>query len=228
MRAPVTAIIPTLNAAAQIVPTLTALVGGSAEGMIGQVVIADGGSGDGMAEIAEQTGADFVRSKPGRGTQLRAGAEAARGEWLLFLHADTVPQAGWITAVQRHIADHADHAGYFRIRFDSPHLLARMTETWANLRARLFRLPYGDQGLLISRRLYRETGGFEDIPLMEDVAIARAIGGRRLCCLDGTVRTDAARYERDGYLRRGARNMAYFTAYRLGASPHALAKRYHR
>jgi len=228
MSAPITVIIPTLNAADKILPTLAGLVEGSAEGLIGQVVLADGGSGDGIADIAEEVGADLVTAAPGRGGQLRAGAEAARGAWLLFVHADTVLEGDWLRGVRRHIEQHPDKAGYFRVGFDSERRYARWTEGWTNIRARWFKLPFGDQGLLISRALYDEIGGFEDIPLMEDVAIILAIGRRRLREMLGVAMTDAVRYERDGYWKRGWRNWGYLTAYRLGVSPERLAARYRK
>jgi len=202
MSAPVSVVIPTLNGADQIMPTLACLVEGSADGLIGQVVIADGGSSDKIAEIAEEVGADIVTAKPGRGGQLRAGAEAARGQWLLFLHADTTLDGNWLRAVRRHIEQYSEKAGYFRIRFDSERPYARWTEGWANLRARWFKLPFGDQGLLISRSLYDELGGFEDIPLMEDVAIVLAIGRWRLREMSAVAVTDPVRYEREGYWKR--------------------------
>ncbi len=228
MSAPVSVIIPTLNAADTIMPTLTCLVEGAADGLIGQLIIADAGSNDGIAAIADEVGADLVSAKQGRGPQLRAGAEAARGEWLLFLHADTVLDGDWIRAARRHIELYPSKAGYFRIRFDSERSYARWTEGWTNIRADWFKLPFGDQGLLISRALYNEIGGFEDIPLMEDVAIILAIGRRRLRKIPAVAVTDAVRYERDGYWKRGWRNWGYLTAYRLGASPHVLAERYRR
>jgi len=228
MSAPITVVIPTLNAAEKIMPTLACLVEGSAEGLIGQVVIADGGSSDGIADIAEEVGADLVMTEPGRGGQLRAGAEAARGTWLLFLHADTVLEGDWLRGLRRHLDKYPETAGHFRIRFDSERRYARWTEGWTNIRARWFKLPFGDQGLLISRRLYDEIGGFEDIPLMEDVAMILAVGRKRLREMQGVAMTDAVRYEREGYWKRGWRNWGYLTAYRLGVSPERLAERYRK
>jgi len=96
---------------------------------------------------------------------------------------------------------------------------------WANLRSRVFGLPYGDQGLLMARAQYTEVGGFQDIPLMEDVAMARALKGR-IVLLPGAVRTSAARYARGGWLRRGGRNLLTLLRYFMGAKPEDLARRY--
>lgn len=226
MRAPLSVVIPTLDAAGRIGPCLGALSEGL-EGLVREVVIADGGSADAIAEVADAVGALLVTAPPGRGTQLAAGARAARGDWLLFLHADTVLLPGWSAAVRDHIICRRDCAGYFRLAFDSGHLMARITAGWANLRARTFSMPYGDQGLLISRRLYEDVGGYPEIPLMEDVAIARRLG-RRLVRLDGTAVSSAERYRRDGWVRRGARNLSTLALWFGGVPPDRLARRYRR
>lgn len=227
MAAPVTVIIPTLNAADRIGPCLGALAEALFEGLIRQVILTDGGSTDAIAEIADEIGTELVTAPKGRGSQLRAGAKAAVGaDWLLFLHADTVLGRDWAAVLRAHIAKHPDKAACFRLRFDSDSKAARWVAGWANLRSRVFGLPYGDQGLLISRRLYEQVGGYSDIPLMEDVAIARALGRRRIRVLACDALTSADRYERDGWTRRGWRNLAILGMYLLGKSPEALVKRY--
>lgn len=227
MSAPVSVIIPTLNAVAAIGPALAALVPGVADGLVREVVLADGGSEDAIAEVAEETGATLIAAPRGRGSQLHAGAQAARGDWLLFVHADTVLPDDWPAAVVRHLQRHPDKAGYFRLSFDSDRRYARWTEGWANVRSGLLRLPYGDQGLLIPRRLYDEIGGFRPMALMEDVAIARALRGR-LRCLGPAVTTSAERYEREGYWRRGWRNWGCLGLYFAGVSPDKIAKIYRK
>ena len=226
MSAPLSVVIPTLDAAHRIGPCLGAL-GEGIEELIHEVILADGGSTDATREAADATGARLVRTAPGRGTQLAAGARAAGGAWLLFLHADTVLAPGWTGAVRRHIAARPDHAGYFRLAFASRHPMARVTAGWANLRARALGLPYGDQGLLIARALYDRVGGYPDIPLMEDVALARRLG-RRLVALDAVAVTSAERYARDGWVRRGARNLTTQALWFLGVPPERLAGRYRR
>ncbi len=227
MSAPVSIIIPTLNAVPSIGPTLAALVPGVADGLVREVVLADGGSTDAIEQVAEETGARMIEAEPGRGSQLRAGGMAARGDWLLFMHADTVLPADWPEAVARHIQRNADRAGYFRLHFDSERPYARWTEGWANIRSRVLKLPYGDQGLLVSRRVYEEIGGFQPMPLMEDVAIARALRGR-MRCLGPAVITSAERYERDGYWRRGWRNWGCLGLYFMGVSPEKIAQIYRK
>ena len=225
MSAPVSVIIPTLDVTDRIGPTLGSLGDALFDGLIREVIFADGGSSDAIAEIADATGARLIRAPRGRGAQLAAGASAARGAWLLFLHADSVPGSGWAEAVRRHTARHGDEAGYFRLAFDSAHPMARVTAAWANLRSRLFALPYGDQGLLISRALYEKIGGYPEIPLMEDVAIARKLR-RRLRPLGATITTSAERYEAEGWLHRGGRNLGTLARYLLGVPPERLSEHY--
>lgn len=124
-----------------------------------------------------------------------------------------------------HIAGHRDKAGYFRLAFRATGLAPAVVARWANLRAAALGLPYGDQGLLISRDLLARIGGIPDLPLMEDVALARALRGR-LRALPATARTSAARYERDGWLRRSLTNGGTLLRYLTGTPPERLVARY--
>ncbi|EAP77735.1 TIGR04283 family arsenosugar biosynthesis glycosyltransferase [Roseovarius nubinhibens] len=222
MRAKLTVIIPTLNAEATLPVCLAALFEGVEAGLIRELLISDGGSGDATAQIADEVGAELVTGTASRGGQLRRGAAMARGEWLLILHADTRLAPGWSAAVAAAMA--AGRPGYFKLRFDAPGLAPRLVAGWANLRARLFGLPYGDQGLLISRRAYEAAGGYPDIPLMEDVALVRKLP--RLTRIEAEALTGAEKYLRDGWLRRGAGNLWRLTRYLLGADPNRLARKY--
>ncbi|MEM7423059.1 MAG: TIGR04283 family arsenosugar biosynthesis glycosyltransferase [Pseudomonadota bacterium] len=226
MTAPVSVIIPVLNAAERLGPCLGILGEALFDGLICEVILADGGSSDGIAVVAEETGAHLVVSAPGRGTQMAAGARTARGTWLLFLHADTCPGPTWATAVRSHISAHPDRAGYFGHAFDDSSVAARIVSGWANTRSALFGLPYGDQGLLIRRRVYEEAGGFPEIPLMEDVALVRTLGRRRLRRLGEIAVTSADRYRSEGWLRRGGRNLGTLARFLTGADPAGLARRY--
>jgi len=228
MSAPVSAVIPVLDAADRIGPCLAALAEGAFDGLIAEVVIADGGSTDAIAEIAEAVGARLIEAPRGRGPQLATGAAAARAPWLLFLHADTVLPPGWPAAMRAHIETAPDRAGWCRLAFDSEAGMARLTAAWANLRARRLALPYGDQGLLISRAVYEAAGGYPPVPLMEDVALVRRLGRRRLAPLGITATTSAARYRADGWLRRGALNLSTLALWHLGVPPERLLRRYDR
>lgn len=228
MSAPLSVIIPTLDTAETLGATLQALMPGLAAGLIRELILADGGSTDGVETIADAVGAELILTQPGRGIQLAAGAAAAQGAWLLVLHGDTRLPQEWEEAVRSHIDTHPGAAGYFGLRFDSAAAMARVVAGWANLRSRLLALPYGDQALLIPRVLYREAGGYPEWPLMEDVALIRRLGRARLRRLPGYVTTSAARYERVGWMRRGRRNLTTLALYYLGADPVRLGERYHR
>jgi len=227
MRAPLSIVIPTLNAGPELPATLACLTEGLEAGLIRELVISDGGSGDATREFAAEAGAIVVSGTAGRGGQLRRGAGAAQGAWLLFLHADTHLDAGWSDAVLRHISDGSGTAGYFGLAFRATGFAPVCVAAWANLRARFLGLPYGDQGLLIPRSLYDKVGGYAEIPLMEDVAIARALRGL-LVMLPVKARTSAQRYEQQGWLNRGARNLLTLFRYLCGAKPADLAKSYQK
>jgi rSAM/selenodomain-associated transferase 2 len=226
MRAPVSVIIPTLDAAKALPACLSALMEGLDAGLLREVVVSDGGSTDASGAIAQAWGAVVLHGSPSRGGQIARGVEAAKGDWLLILHADTALAPGWAETAARHMAQRGDRAGWFRLRFDQNGSAARLVAGWANLRSRAG-LPYGDQGLLVPAPLLAEVGGYPDLPLMEDVALARALRGR-LVPLDGTAVTSAARYRREGWLRRGGRNLRTLARYLAGTSPDKLAADYRR
>ncbi|MEM7765864.1 MAG: TIGR04283 family arsenosugar biosynthesis glycosyltransferase [Pseudomonadota bacterium] len=226
MPAPLSIIIPALNAAADLPLCLASLMPGVEAGLIREVILVDGGSGDETRAMADAAGCTVLESPPGRATQLRRGAEAARGDWLLFLHADTALGHNWAERTGDHIAKSRDMAACFTLAYRSDAPEARWLAARANRRTRWLGVPYGDQGLLVSRTLYEAVGGYPDVPLMEDVAIVRAIGKRRLVILSAEARTSAEKYERDGWRRRAYHNAWLALRYGLGAAPETLARRY--
>lgn len=227
MSAPLSIIIPTLNAASALPATAASLMEGLGAGLVRELVISDGGSTDETEAVAEALGAVWVSGPAGRGGQLRRGVAASQGAWLLLLHADTHLAPGWVEAVRAHILERPDQAGWFHLRFRSAGFAPRLVAGGANLRSRALGLPYGDQGLLVSRATLEAVGGVPDLPLMEDVALARALKGR-LVGLGSEALTSAARYEREGWLRRVAGNLVTLARYRLGADPAALKRRYEK
>ena len=195
----------------------------------GEAIVVDGGSRDGTRSLACSGGARVVASEAGRGAQLMAGAAAARGDWLLFLHADTTLSEGWWDAARGFMDGQAagePRAAYFRYALDDDGPAARRLEALVAWRCRLLGLPYGDQGLLIAREFYHALGGYRPLPLMEDVAFIRRIGRRRLTRLDADAVTSAARYRREGYLRRPLRNILCLALYFLGLPPRILVRLY--
>ena len=217
-------VIPTLNAARSLAPTLDSF--GGDHGLRLAVTVCDGGSRDDTTAIARHAGATVLVTEPGRGRQLGEGAKAGSAPWLLFLHADTTLSTGWAAAVRQFMAMPAPKAGYFRLRFASADPRARRLERLVAWRCRTFGLPYGDQGLLIERGFYRRMGGFRALPLMEDVDLVRRIGRRNLSALDAEAVTSAERYQRDGWLLRPMRNLGCLALYFAGLSPTVIRRLY--
>lgn len=213
-------VIPTLNAADALAETCAAL------GPVAEVVVVDGGSSDATRRVAERLGCRVLSAPRGRGAQLAAGVAAACGDWLLLLHADTRLQPGWALTAARHMAHAPDRAGYFRFALDSQDHRARRLERAVAWRCRILALPYGDQGLLIHRALLAQIGGIRPLPLMEDVDLVRRLGRRRLAALDGVALTSAAKWQRDGWARRSARNLLCLGLWFAGLSPAALERLY--
>lgn len=219
-------VIPTLNAAGGLAGTLRAL-SVPTPGLSVDVVVVDGGSTDATLDIAQRFGARIATAEGGRGPQLAEGARAVLGDWLLFLHADTRPPLDWPALARDHAAAGPGRAGYFRFALDDDRApAARRLERLVDWRSRILGLPYGDQGLLIARADYDAAGGYPAVPLMEDVALVRRIGRRRLVSLDGAAVTSAARYRRDGYRRRALRNAVCLTLYFLGVPPRVIRRLY--
>ncbi|MGB1829443.1 MAG: glycosyltransferase, partial [Paracoccaceae bacterium] len=150
MRAPVSVIIPTLNAESALPTLLSSLFEGLDAAIIREVIVADGGSRDATVDMAEKVGCHVEHCAKGRGGQIRQGISVAKGDWVLILHADSVLGSGWSEGFERYLEDPAT-AWYFTLKFNSDHPMARLTAGWANRRARLLGLPYGDQGLLVNR-----------------------------------------------------------------------------
>ena len=222
----ISVVIPTLNEAGHLPLTLAALVPAAMDGLVREVIISDGGSTDGTLEAADEAGAKIVTSTKGRGQQLAAGCALAKGPWLLILHADSRLAVGWETIALSHIRQQADRAGYFKFQLDDPSFIARVWEMGVALRCRLLALPYGDQGLLISKALYEAAGGFEAVPLMEDVGLVRRLGRKRLRALEGKILTRSERFRTAGYLSRSLRNWSLLLRYLMGTDPARLVKSY--
>ena len=225
-RALISVVIPTLNSADELVDCLASLAEGLDAGLIRELIVTDGQSTDATLEIADAAGAEIVSGPKSRGGQLGRGCAIAKGYWLLVLHADTQLSAGWASDVFAHL-NASSSAAYFGLQYRAAGFLPRMVANWAMFRSRAFGLPYGDQGLLISRTLYDQVGGYADIPLMEDVALVRQLK-RKLVRLPSKATTSAVKYQRQGWLKRGSLNLLMLVRYLLGVDPKKLAKEYAR
>lgn len=224
----ISVVIPTLNSEAHLAETMASLVPAAVDGLVREVIAVDGGSTDRTLEIVDSAGAELIKSEAGRGAQLKAGADRARFPWLLFLNADTYLEAGW----EREAGLHMDRvasgrrrmaAASFKFALDDEGFTLRTLETLVSLRTSLLKLPYGDQGLLISRTLYDEIGGFAPLPSMEDVDLVRRLGRGRIVTLNARVVTSAERYRREGVVSRLVRNQARLGLYMIGVPVPTIA-----
>ena len=213
-------VIPVLNASGTLRRTIAAL------GAVTEIVLVDGGSTDSTVDMASALGGRVITAPRGRGPQIAAGVAAARQEWLLLLHADTVLSAGWRNAVIAHVAAGTGQAGYFRFKLDSDDQRARRLERLVAWRCRRLALPYGDQGLLVHRDLLDRAGGIRPLPLMEDVDLVHRLGRARLTALDADAVSSAIRWQRDGWHRRSARNLVCLALWLTGVPPRVIARLY--
>lgn len=217
-------IIPTLDEAAAIGPLLASLQPLRAAG--GEVLVVDGGSRDATAAVAAPLADRVLASSPGRARQMNAGAAVAVGEVLWFVHADTRLPEG---SPERLVAALAGGAawGRFDLRIDGRPRLLRVVAALSNLRSRLTGIATGDQAIFVRRELFAAVGGYPDLPLMEDLALCRALRRHgRPACLRPPVVTSGRRWERHGVLRTIALMWRLRLAYALGADPARLARRY--
>jgi len=218
-------VVPTLNEAAGIAAHLEALQPLRAQGC--EVVVVDGGSRDATVQIARPL-ADVVLSAPrGRGTQLNAGARAARGDLLLFLHADTRLPPGAVEAVRAALANGKRDWGRFDVEIAGRHPLLRVVARCIGWRSRLSGIATGDQAIFVRRSRFESAGRFPEVPLMEDLALSTALRrAGRPACLRLRVLTSGRRWESRGVLRTILLMWWLRLLFRLGRDPAALARRY--
>jgi rSAM/selenodomain-associated transferase 2 len=192
-----------------------------------EILVVEAGREPGLESLGEgRPDIKLIHSSPGRARQMNAAAGLARGEWLLFLHADSRLPEDWLEAFAS-AAEGPVGGGWFRFALDDAAWQARLIERGVALRVRLFALPYGDQGLFVRRRTFAEMGGYRDIPLMEDVDFIRRLKARAAVAeVPRTIVTSARRWRRDGWFQRSARNLTLLSLYLCGVSPARLARWY--
>lgn len=220
-------VIPTLNAKEPLARLLQQLALYEV-----QIIVSDGMSIDETLNVAARYQTNLAIGAASRGAQMQRGTFLARGDWLLFLHADSVLSDDWYALALAHMEHYPGKAAFFGLKYDSPKLSARWVELMTAWRCRTTRipfgwaLPYGDQGLLISRELYDDIGGYPDWPLFEDVKIVEKIGRLRIRHLGGKITTCDKKHDQDGFIRRGWRNFRLMRRYKKGESIDVLVKEY--
>lgn len=219
----VSVIIPALNESAAIANAVErAWHAGAFE-----VVVVDGGSRDDTREIARRERCLLIESERGRAVQQNAGADRARGEVLLFLHADTWLSAGAVDQIVEALADQRILGGAFRQRIEASGRVYRWLERGNAWRVERRGLPYGDQGIFVRREVFFELGRFPPVDLMEDVLLMKKLRRRaRPVLLTGPLHVDARRWQKRGVIRQTLRNWTLMAALQFGVSPDRLARFY--
>jgi rSAM/selenodomain-associated transferase 2 len=193
------------------------------------VIVVDGGSEDGTSAVVCQfPWVTYLAGRRGRASQMNAGATVANGEVLLFLHADTLLPAGAAAAIFEAFNDPEVVAGRFDVSFDNPRPIFTIIAYFINLRSRLTKICTGDQALFVRRKTFEELGGYPDIPLMEDVELAKRlkkIGG--MACLRSKVTASARKWEQGGVFRIILLMWALRFLYFIGVSPDRLHRLYY-
>jgi rSAM/selenodomain-associated transferase 2/rSAM/selenodomain-associated transferase 1 len=222
-RGGISVIIPTLNEAAILETTLEAVRLGNPH----EMMVVDGGSHDRTAEVARAAGAIYLSTNRGRAAQMNFGAAAATGEFLLFLHADTLLPSDYPSQVRSTLVSPGVAGGAFGFAIADDFPGRKLIEWGTNRRARRGQLPYGDQGLFVTRAVFERVGGFPDQPIMEDYEFVQRL---RHC---GTIviarnfaRTSGRRWQRRGAIGTTLLNQLIVLGYRCGISPARLARWY--
>jgi rSAM/selenodomain-associated transferase 2 len=219
----VSVIIPTLNEEPNIVETIAA----ARRAHDCEIIVVDGGSMDRTVELVRDRVDHLTEGPRGRALQMNAGAAAATGDVLLFLHADTILPAGYDSAVSVPMADPAVVGGRFDLVLMPSSPLLWLTGELINLRSRLSKIATGDQAIFVRRSVFEEIGGYREMPLMEDVAFSRALKRRgRVACLRERVVTSSRRWRRDGVIRTIVLMWTLRALYFLGVSPSRLRRVY--
>ena len=225
----ISVVISARNAARPLAATLSALIPPAIDGIVRQVIVVDGGHPTARRKWPISPAPTSLQRAGDRGDQLAKGAARARFPWLLFLNAGTVLEDGWersATTFMRRVdsGERTSAAGAFTLRLDDTGIAPRLIERLIHLRCKIWRKPYGDQGLLIPRQLFDAVGGYKNLPMMEDIDLARRLGRHRLVMLDANAVISAERYKTDGYLLRSMRNQVCQALYGAGFPMSLIAR----
>ena len=221
----VTVVIPTYNAEKTINTTLSIL-----KKTFKNIIIIDGKSKDKTRKICRKHNTQLFTSKRNRGMQLNLGAEKVVTNWIFFIHADSILENTAIEEINAFISNNKNKykAASFKLQFDQKNIYSTLLSKMVIFRSKCFKLPYGDQGLIISKAFYNKIGGYKKIPLMEDVEIIRNIGFKNIKILNSYIITDSIRYKSEGWLIRPLINLYCLTLYILGFNINTINSIYKR
>jgi rSAM/selenodomain-associated transferase 2 len=222
---PLSIIIPALNEARNFERFLNTLLSFRSRGV--EVIVVDGGSDDGTREIAKPL-ADRITTAPrGRAAQMNAGAALARADTLVFLHADSLLPKDADIHILREMTRTKRVWGRFDIKIDSPHPIFLIVAIMINFRTRVTGIATGDQAIFVQRAAFQSAGGYPDIPLMEDIALSKALRAKsRPISIADKVVTSARRWHEHGIYRTIFLMWRLRLAYFFGTDPHELARLY--
>ena len=220
-------IIPTINEANNLPLLLSDL---STIHKDGEIIIVDCGSEDKTIDIANIYGAKvFISKERNRGLQLDIGARNSRGDWLIFLHADTRLSHDWFRKTNSFLKGNKNSIYYFKFKIDHKKIIYRVLEILVNLRSKYFKQPYGDQGLIIHRSIYIKNNGFRKIPIMEDVDFFRRLNNKKdLQQLNLPIFTSSRKWERTNIFLQALKNWNYRRRWLRGESIKSIYSDYYR
>jgi len=223
--AKISIIIPTLNEAENIKEAI-AITQPSTNV---EVIVVDGGSRDDTVKIAQSLGVKVISSSPGRAMQMNAGAVAASGDILLFLHADTCLPTGFDEMLRTALQQSETVAGAFKLRINASLLSLRWVEWGVNVRSHFCQMPYGDQAIFLTKKVFQEIGGFPELLIMEDFELMRRLKRiGRIVIIPTPVLTSARRWLKKGVFKTTLLNQIVIIAYLLGVSPERICRWYRR
>ena len=222
----ITIIIPVFNEAAIIQQNLQNLLSISAHV---EIIVVDGGSHDQTLTLAQAMGVKTIVSRPKKSLQMNRGAAVAKGDILLFLHADTILPPDYTTLIKDTLAQPNTVAGAFRLKINAPQRSLRLVEKMVNWRSRFFALPYGDQAIFLKSYTFHDLGGFADLPIMEDFDLIQRLKKQGIIHIaPAAVLTSPRRWQKLGVFKTTLVNQLIIIGYFLGVAPQKLANFYRR
>ncbi|WP_236556879.1 TIGR04283 family arsenosugar biosynthesis glycosyltransferase [Calothrix sp. PCC 7507] len=223
--AKISIIIPTINEAGNIKEAINSTQPSTNV----EVIVVDGGSKDDTLAIAQTLGVKIISSPPGRAVQMNMGATAARGEILLFLHADTLLPTGFDAMIRTVLQQPGTVAGAFTLRIDASGLGMRLVEWGVKWRSHFWQMPYGDQAIFLTKEIFQQFGGYPELPIMEDFELIRRLKRQsKITIIPVPVVTSARRWLQKGILPTTLMNQIVIIAYLLGVSPDRIRSWYRR